>query len=315
MRIFSVLMMIAFLVGCRGPVTDTTGDGLDLPVYKGAWLGFTPPGMTPVEFATEIYGPGRAINSVFSPDGTELFFTTDINGNGEADIVQMRLVDGTWSPPEPLSFNSLHTDNDLCISHDGQRVFWRSWRPLPGQSQPQERSYIWFADRSTGGWGEPQPLQCGGEHLLAGYPAVTADGTLFFPHRSESNVGESDIHVSRLVDGVYSKPENLGAEVNTKYIEGDMCVAADGSFLVVAGWERPDNVGGGSSDLYISFRGDDGTWSQQINLGPLINTEVSENCPTLSPDGRYFFFIRYDGDHAGTYWVDSAVLAELRPDG
>jgi hypothetical protein len=89
-------------------------------------------------------------------------------------------------------------------------------------------------------------------------------------------------------------------------------VAADGSYLVVAGWHRPDNVGGGSSDLYISFRNEDGTWSRQINLGPAINTEVSENSPTLSPDGRYFFFIRYYGDRAETLWVDSAVLRKHR---
>jgi len=146
-----------------------------------------------------------------------------------------------------------------------------------------------------------------------GYPAVADDGTLYYPYRSEENVGESDLYMSRWVNGVYTAAESLGTTINTPYPEGDTCVAADGSFLVVAGWDRPDNVGGASSDLYISFRRDDGTWTRQINLGPTINTEVSENSPTLSPDGRYFFFIRYDGERADTWWVDSTLLLRVKP--
>jgi hypothetical protein len=286
---------------------------MKLPTYQGPWLGHEPPGLTPRVFATEIYHSGGAINSVFTPDGREFYFTTDMDNNEQGDIVRLVMADGAWSQPAPASFNCVHTDNDLCFSHDGRRVFWRSWRPLPGHTEPESRSYIWFAERAADGWGKPRPLRCGGEFLPAGYPAVTADGTLYFPYRDEKNVGESDIWRSRLVDGEYQRPEHLGREVNTPCIEGDMCVAADGSYLVVAGWERPDNVGGASSDLYVSFARPDGSWSRQINLGPVINTAISENSPTISPDGKYFFFIRYDGTHGQTWWVSTDVIEELRP--
>jgi len=290
------------------------GDAAEqFPELRGPYLGQELPGRQPELFAPDVYYPGRTINSVFSPDGTEFYFVTDYDGNDDGDVMWMRRVGDVWTPPEPAPFNSVHTDNDVCLSHDGQRLFWRSWRPLPEHEDPEERSYIWVVTRTKEGWNTPRPVESGGEFLPAGYPAVTTDGTLYFPYRSAVNVGESDIHRARWIDGAYGAPEHLGTEVNTPYIEGDMCVASDASFLVVAGWDRPDNVGGVSSDLYISFRRSDGTWSRQINLGPEINSEISENCPTLTPDGRQFMFQRYDGERSDIWWVDAAVLEELRP--
>lgn len=291
-------------------LADAAGE---FPELKGPYLGQEPPGRQPEPFAPGIYYPGRTINSVFSPDGMEFYFVTDHDGNDEGDVMWMRRVDDVWTPPEPAPFNSAHTDNDVCVTPDGQRLFWRSWRPLPGHDAPEERSYIWFVTRTEQGWSTPRPVESGGAYLPAGYPAVAADGTLYFPYRSPDNVGESDLHRARWINGTYGAPEHLGTEVNTPYIEGDMCVAADASFLVVAGWDRPDNVGGGSSDLYVSFRRSDGTWSRQINLGPEINTEISENCPTLTPDGRRFLFQRYDGERSDIWWVDAAVIEALRP--
>jgi hypothetical protein len=37
----------------------------------------------------------------------------------------------------------------------------------------------------------------------------------------------------------------------------------------------------------------------------------SETCPSLSPDGRYLFFSRYNepGGLSNIYWISSAVIA------
>jgi hypothetical protein len=47
---------------------------------------------------------------------------------------------------------------------------------------------------------------------------------------------------------------------------------------------------GPAGDLYISFRRADGTWEAARNLGPLVNTDRTEFCPVVSPDGRYLYF-------------------------
>ena len=46
---------------------------------------------------------------------------------------------------------------------------------------------------------------------------------------------------------------------------------------------------GGSADLYVSDW-KDGAWTPARNLGDAINSNRDEYSPTISPDGRYFFF-------------------------
>ena len=48
-------------------------------------------------------------------------------------------------------------------------------------------------------------------------------------------------------------------------------------------------------------------------MGKSINTKAGENCPQVSPDGKYFFFNRYDpGVKKGNmYWVDAKIIEYL----
>jgi hypothetical protein len=144
---------------------------------------------------------------------------------------------------------------------------------------------------------------------------VAANGTLYFSYRATDNVGGPDLHRSRFRNGRHLEPENLGPEINTVYAEGDTFVAPDESFLIVSVWNHPDSSG--ESDLYISFRKPDGSWTALENLGPPINTEANENGPALSPDGKYFFYcaVRTHGNRptVDTYWVDARILESYRP--
>ena len=305
-KILSVISIVLLVL-----LSSAAGFQDDFPVLRGPYFGQRPPGMNPVLFAPSIMSADMpAFCSVFSPCGTEFYFVSDSEDGETSDIMWMRKKDNVWTEPEPAPFNSKHIDNDICMTPDGYRVFWRSWRPLPGHDKPEDRSFIWFSYRTKRGWSEALPVECGDTFLQAGYPSITYNGTLYFPFRSEANVGESDIHFARFIGGKFGTPVNLGRSVNTQYIEGDMCVAPDESFLVVSCWNRPDN--NGESDLYISFRGKDGLWSALKNIGKPVNNEHNENCPMISPDGKYFFFFRYDGKQCRTYWVDVRILEKLR---
>ena len=159
-------------------------------------------------------------------------------------------------------------------------------------------------------------MECGGAHYRASRPGIARDGSLYFAHRSEKTSGQSDVYRSRFVGDSYATPENLGSTLNTKYLEGDLCIAPDESLIIVSCWDRPDN--NGESDLYISFRRNDDSWTALENLGGPINTDSNENCPTLSPDGKYFFYMRVDVDgdtpRCSTFWVDAGILDQHRPD-
>ena len=115
--------------------------------------------------------------------------------------------------------------------------------------------------------------------------------------------------------GSFGEPVNLGPPVNSGYREGDTYVSPDESWLVVTSF-RPGGIGGG--DLYVSFRRDDGAWSEPRLLPPTINTELLDFCPMGTPDGRYLFFSRRTGDSwaeadAGdVFWVDASVIEKVR---
>lgn len=70
----------------------------------------------------------------------------------------------------------------------------------------------------------------------------------------------------------------------------------------------------GNGDLFVSWRRDDGSWSEPVSLGDAVNTEAHEFCPMMTPDGRYLAFSRlYGGSWASAtggdvFLVDARVL-------
>jgi hypothetical protein len=147
-----------------------------------------------------------------------------------------------------------------------------------------------------------------GEHQI--YPTVTRDGTLYFQSRREGGFGGSDIYRAELVNGSYIKPENLGESINSEHNEGDVFIAADESYLIVSTRGRPDSLG--RSDLYVSFRLPDGSWTKVKNMGKSINSEGTEYCPMVLHDGRYLFFTSTKSGDGDIYWVDASVIDTMR---
>ena len=283
----------------------------------GPYFGQEPPGMVPEVFAPDILSrvqPEWAFCAEFGPDLDEFYFSrTDVERNID-QILVMRRENDNWSAPEVASFNAPYDTHDSRISPDGRLMFFRSRRPLPGNSGPEEAYYAWFAERNRDGWSAPQPVLCDGAPLRTGHLGISGLGRIYFSQRSAQNVGEADIYRAMFHDGACTAPENLGPIVNTRYLEGDAYISPDERMLIVSVWNRPENSG--DSDLYISYRHADGSWSPLTNLGDPINTFRNENCATLSPDGKYFFYVGVDAREErakiDTYWVDARILDRHR---
>lgn len=314
-RLTVLIILVFFILPIFGFSTNPyLGQKKEFPALKGPYLGQEPPGMTPKVFAPEILSKYKhAFCSVFSPDGNEFYFTIGDPVRKKDIIMSMKRVNNIWTRPEAAPFNGSYSNNDLCLSPDGYRMFFRSWRPLPGSHTPEKRSRIWSVKRTKSGWSNPHPVKCGNVIIRAGYPSVSNNGTLYFPARRDDSIEERDIYRSRFINGSYRTPEHLGSTINTKYTEGDLCVAPDESFLIVSCWDRPDNDG--KSDLYISFRNNDGSWTALKNMGKPVNKKHNEGCPTISPDGKYFFYFSYDprARKPYTYWVDAKIIEGLKP--
>jgi Tol biopolymer transport system component len=336
MRGLAVGGILLALTGCCGRTCETETNR-DVPALEGPYLGQTLPGVEPEIFAAGVVSTGMSeLNSVFSPDGTEFYFAIQAGAMHWVMMVSY-LRDGAWSKPEAVTFPGPYGAVDMAFSPDGNRLYYCSNRPLSGSGEPTETFDIWYVERTEDGWSEPinpGPPINSEEHEF--YPSLTADGTMYFVSRRPGGPGPGDIYRSRLVDGEYREAEILPAPVNTEISEGDALISPDESFIVITA-RAPEPPESRDYDLYVSFRRDDGSWSERIWLGDRVNSDQGENCPTLSPDGAYFFFTSrravgrpgeresYDElherwirpafghSHGDVYWVDADVIEALRP--
>jgi hypothetical protein len=272
--------------------------------------------MTPQVFLPGILNTDErgAFCTVFNSAGDEFYFVyyrRSVEDTPGA-ISWMRRIDDVWTRPQPLPFsNGEYSENDMCLSPDGNRLVFRSWRPLPDGQAPDNHSWLWVAERTASGWGQAEPLLCGGEVVRTGYPSMAGNGTLYFAHRRDDRLG---IYRCSSGNGEYASPEFVYTLIDNEFVHGDMFVAPDESYMIISGRDPENQTGFGGLDLYITFRRADETWTEAVNMGEGINTRAGENCPQVSPDGEYFFFNRYDpeADEGNMYWVDAAVIDELK---
>ena len=282
------------------------------PDISGPYLGQTPPGMKGEIFAPGIISTDQSeINSVFSPQMDEFYFTVWTRETG-TKIMVTRQLDGRWTAPEAAPFSNHPSDVDPAFSHDGKRVFFSTRRPRPGETETRESGFdIWYADRDTTAWFEEQflePMVNSGSSQV--YTTVTRDGSLYFQAKRDEGFGKADIYRSRLIDGVYQLPENLGPGINSEHYEGDVYIASDESYLIVSINGRTD--GFGDADLYISFRRIDDSWSPLKNMGEAVNSDKRDFCPMVTPDGKYFFYSSKRLGPGDIFWVDAGIIELLR---
>jgi ketosteroid isomerase-like protein len=281
-------------------------DGPNTPLPEGTYLGQKPPGSHPALFAPGVVSTEKKeLNSVFTPDGREFYFTIQ-DSQGRWTIMVMSRAGESWTPPQPAAFSGSYSDVDLFITPDGKELFFCSNRPAVGAGAPKRDFDIWVVDRIGGGWGPPRnpgpPVNSDANEY---FPALTGDGTLYFQSQRPGGHGAADIYRAELRDGAYREAENLGLAINSPGFEGDALISPDEAFLIVS-VDRPGGFGRG--DLHISFRGHDGSWSIPVNMGATVNTKANENCPILSPDGKYLFFTSADD----IYWVSAQVIETLK---
>jgi len=98
-----------------------------------------------------------------------------------------------------------------------------------------------------------------------------------------------EMQASSFANSEWSSPENLAA-INSTFNEQAPSLSPDGLSLYF-GSNRPRVGGSTDTDLWVSHRScGDCPWGTPENLGPVVNSSVVDNGPSLSLDGHLLFF-------------------------
>jgi hypothetical protein len=277
----------------------------------GPYLGQKPPGMEPEIFApdfisTKEYGE---LNAVFTKDGNEFYFSRRGVPGKYSKIMVTRQINGSWSKPEPVNFSGIKDDIDLFITPDGKSMIYCSYEEKPGDTTSYPNHDFWISNRVGERWSSPVPFAMEAMSVFEDYyPIVTDNGNLYF-NSQRGGPGTNDIYISKFLNGKYTNAEKLPEPINTPYREFDAFVTHDEALMIYS-CEKPG--GYGRSDLYLSLKKNDGSWSKPYNLGKFVNSEYSEYGASLTSDGKYLFFTSNRNGSEDIFWVSAKIIEELK---
>ncbi len=280
------------------------------PVLRGDYFGQKTPGPVAEPFAVGIVSTmdWEHGGPVFSPNGSEMYWSPVVYGASRGGIMVSRRVDDRWTRPVPASFTKMeYREMGPGLSADGSRIYFTSYRPID-DGRKNDRTYgLWYADRTDGGWGDPRPLP---PPINAGpatvRPALARGDVLYFSSRS-AELNSISIFRSPFDKGRWAEPELL--PINGRSPQVPSFASPDDRFLIFES-ARPGGFGG--YDLYVAFRNDDGTWSEPVNLGARVNTAAQEWFASMSHDGKYLFFTSNRNGNDDVYWIDVRAVEALK---
>lgn len=244
--------------------------------------------------AYEPFNMGFYVNSehkdyfpALTADGQTIIFTRNVKGN--EDFYTSTQKNSEWQKAKSLS-NNINTPNynegAQSISPDGRYLFFTGCNRPDGVG----RCDIYVCRKEGNDWSKPINLgNVINTNEWESQPSISADGnTLYFLSNRAGGFGGYDIWKSNLdVSGHWTKPVNLGPNINTAYDESTPFIHADGQTLFFSsdGWP-----GLGQKDIFYSNLQPDGTFSKATNLGYPINTFNDEFGFIVSADGQEGLF-------------------------
>jgi WD40-like Beta Propeller Repeat len=234
------------------------------------------------------------ISISFSSYVEEIFYTVQYP-NEKMKIFSRKLKNNKWSEEYEL---------DLLVDSEN------SYAMEPFPSPKNDNLYftvcdsvgcdIWFVEKMNDQWQNSTKLDSDLNNDIVFYSTFNQNGDMFY-----TNVSKMKTYLATFQNSKYSKFEIAG-------IGGAHAFPSpDGKYVLV-------NSKGefGKSDIFVFFKEENNTWSKPINLGEKINTNCSESCPSLSPDGKILFFNRHceeNNDSYDIFWINSRFIYNLEP--
>ncbi len=253
-----------------------------------------------------INGPFPDFSPVISVDGNALFFTSrrlrpDSSNAGIIDMmtglpfeniyVSYKNRNAVWQAPEPLNINPVEGHlASVNVSADGQTLI--IYKDDNGDGNLYESKLVGEM------WSDP--VKMGSDINTKSWEthgALSADGnTFYFVSNRPGGYGGRDIYrVVKLPNGEWSKAQNIGATVNTKYEEDGVFIHPNGRTMYFSSTGH-NSMGG--FDIFSTEQQADGTWSTPVNIGYPLNTVDDDVFFVTTADGKRGYF---SSDKIGGY--------------
>lgn len=244
-------------------------------------------------FEPQAISTGQSFGLTLSPDGNTAYFVNSFGGRQRLELMQTEMKNGKWTAPKPAFFSEKGIrEIDPFVSPDGNTILYNSRRS--NEKLKEKDLDVWMLKKQNGKWGKPFPVDAINTPEQETYATMSANGNIYFGVTKPGGYGGGDIYISKLENGKYQAPKNIGFPVNTNKDEGNCFIAPDESYIIFSANGYVSNYGG--FDLYISFNLN-GKWSIPVNLGDKINTADNDFCPLIfGKDTLYFSRSKKDGE-------------------
>lgn len=194
-------------------------------------------------------------------------------GQSFTDIFETRLdKKGKWSTPVPVELlNSEFEDGTPSFSSDFTEVYFT--RCEAGKREKKGCS-IMHSSKTGTQWSEPEKLEILPDSIVAAHPSISADGlTLYFVSDMPGGSGGKDIYRTTRTtkSGAWSRPENLGSDINTKGNELFPFIREDGSLYFAS----DGHIGMGGLDIFKATPQVGDRWLVQ-NMKSPINSSADD---------------------------------------
>ena len=213
-------------------------------------------------------------------------------GNSYLDLYSMQKdVEGNWLDPQLLKgdINGKFHEGPATFSEDGNTVYFTRSnyykRKMIVNKEKENNLKIFKASLIDGEWKNLEELPFNSDDYSVGHPTLSKDGkTLFFVSDMPGGQGGTDLYKSTLVNGSWTKPENLGNTVNTDQNEMFPYYHSDESLYFSS--DAHNTMGG--LDVFITYF--NGTrWVQPENLNYPLNSEKDDFSFSMNKDNKTGF--------------------------
>jgi OmpA-OmpF porin, OOP family len=259
-----------------------------------------------ISFGQKLETVGGAVNTEFTelhpliaPDGNTLYFvrvshpSNNFGKEGSTDVWYSDLLNKSWTVARKMP-NTVNKDqyNDLfSISPDGNTALIRGKYE---NGRLINEIGISVCKKKGVTWQQPQVLDIPKLDDMAKGQFLTAfmsnsQKVLILAFSEKKNSKADDLYFSiRDKQGKWSKPESLGAEVNSGDSDTTPFLASDDNTLYFASNRKG---GEGGFDIWVTKRKNKSwtAWSKPLNMGKAVNSGADDLHYSIEASGEYAY--------------------------